>query len=337
MLSIVFVVCGLTPASLGAQSVPFVIPGDDATASATDFARLLVTPAGANGFVQVKDGHFFTGDQRIRFWGMNLCFGANFPSHEEADKAAPHLAKLGCNAIRFHHMDMQDAPNGIWQTNEDGSRELSAEQVDRLDYFLARLHENGIYANINLHVSRTLTEPEGYPQLKNGQWWAGANKWVTYYDPDVQSELKQYCRDLLDHTNPYRKLKRTEDPGIALIEMLNENFFSVKGTALLKHLPDRFVESYRVKWNQWLQTKYADHESLASAWKPGSTNSQPKPVFTPAAWEKELGKWAFNAEIPHSFKSAEFDEAISAIRIEPREAFDQHCLLYTSPSPRDRG
>ena len=133
MLSIVFVVCGLTPASLGAQSVPFVIPGDDATASATDFARLLVTPAGANGFVQVKDGHFFTGDQRIRFWGMNLCFGANFPSHEEADKAAPHLAKLGCNAIRFHHMDMQDAPNGIWQTNDDGSRELSAEQVDRLE------------------------------------------------------------------------------------------------------------------------------------------------------------------------------------------------------------
>ena len=323
LLSIV-ALCGLLPAMLDAQSVPFVIPGDDAAASATDFSRLLTTPAGSNGFVQVKDGHFFTGQQRLRFWGMNVCFGANFPTHEEADKVAPHLAKLGCNAIRFHHMDMQDAPNGIWQTNEDGSRELSAEQVDRLDYFLARLHENGIYANINLHVSRTLTEPEGYPQLKNGQWWAGANKWVTYYDPDIQSELKQYCRDLLDHTNPYRKLKRTEDPGIALIEMLNENFFSVKGTALLKHLPDRFVESYRVKWNQWLQTKYADHESLASAWKPGSTNSQPKPVFTPAAWEKELGKWAFNAEIPHSFKSAEFDEAISAIRIEPREAFDQH-------------
>ena len=324
MLSIVFVVCGLTPASLGAQSVPFVIPGDDATASATDFARLLVTPAGANGFVQVKDGHFFTGDQRIRFWGMNLCFGANFPSHEEADKAAPHLAKLGCNAIRFHHMDMQDAPNGIWQTNDDGSRELSAEQVDRLDYFLARLHENGIYANINLHVSRTLTEAEGFPQLKNGQWWAGSNKWITYYDPDVQAELKKYCRDLLDHTNPYRKLKRTEDPGIALIEMLNENFFSVKGTALLKNLPDRFVESYRVKWNKWLQVKYADHEALASAWEPEPANSQPKPVFAPAAWENGLGKWAFNAKVPHSFKPTEFDKSTSAIRIEPLEAFDQH-------------
>jgi len=107
---------GLSATFLNAQSVPFVIPGDDSSVSATDFSRLLDEPAGAKGFVHVKDGHFFTGDQRLRFWGMNLCFGANFPTHEEADKAAPHLAKLGCNAIRFHHMDMRDAPNGTWQT-----------------------------------------------------------------------------------------------------------------------------------------------------------------------------------------------------------------------------
>ncbi len=315
----------LTAVSKG-QSVPFVIPGDDSSVTATDFSRLLPKPAGSQGFVHVKDGHFFSGDQRLRFWGMNLSFGANFPTHEEADKAAPHLAKLGCNAVRFHHMDMQDAPNGIWQTNEDGSRELSAEQVDRLDYFLARLHENGIYANINLHVSRTLTEAEGYPQLEGGQWWAESNKWVMYYDPDVQKELKKYCRDLLDHTNPYRKLKRTDDPGIALIEMLNENFFSVKGVTLLKHLPDKFVESYRLKWNQWLQARYADHDALVAAWKSKSAGSEARPVFETAPWEKELGKWAFNLETPHKFKISEFDETRSAIRIEPREVFDQNHL-----------
>ena len=309
---------------LSAQSVAFSIAGDDSTATGTDFSGLLKKPAGALGFVHVKDGHFFAGDQRLRFWGMNLCFGANFPTHEEADKAAPHLAKIGCNAIRFHHMDMQDAPEGIWQTNADGTRTLSPEQVDRLDYFLAKLHENGIYANLNLHVSRTLTEAEGYPQLKGGPWWATNNKWVMYYDPDVQAELKQYCRDLLGHTNPYRKLKRTDDPGIALIEMLNENFFSVQGTALLKHLPDRFVKSYLAKWNQWLRSKYTNHQKLAAAWQSDDAASPPQPILTTADWKQDLGNWVLQPETPLTFKTAEFDKSVSAIRLEPQKAFEQH-------------
>ena len=47
---------GLSATFLNAQSVPFVIPGDDSSVSATDF-RLLDEPAGAKGFVHVKDGH----------------------------------------------------------------------------------------------------------------------------------------------------------------------------------------------------------------------------------------------------------------------------------------
>ena len=27
-----------------------------------------------------RDGHFYRGDQRVRIWGVNLCFGANFPT-----------------------------------------------------------------------------------------------------------------------------------------------------------------------------------------------------------------------------------------------------------------
>ena len=315
-------ICLLLSTHLQSQTVSFFVPGDDATRTATDFSRLLQKPAGALGFVHVKDGHFYTGNERLRFWGMNLCFGANFPTHDQADKVAPHLAKLGCNAVRFHHMDMQDAPNGIWQTNDDGIRSLSPEQVDRLDYFLARLHENGIYANLNMHVSRTLTEAEGYPQLRDGPWWSSTNKWVMYYDPDVQAELKKYCRDLLDHTNPYRQLKRTDDPGIALIEMLNEDFFSVKGTALLKDLPERFKKSYVTKWNQWLKKQYGDQQSLATAWQP-KVKKEPRPVFATEPWKDNLGKWTLNPKAPLTFKAVKFDGSVSAIRVEPEQAYEQ--------------
>jgi hypothetical protein len=324
-----FILC-LTIDQVNAQSVPFVIPGDDATESATDFSNLLSKPAGDSEFVSIQDGQFFVGNRRLRFWGMNLCFGANFPTHEEADKIAPHLAKLGCNAVRFHHMDMLDAPAGIWQTNEDGSRTFSPEQVDRLDYFLAKLHENGIYANINLHVSRTLTEAEGFPEKTEGPWWSTSNKWVMYYDPDVQATLKQYCRELLEHENPYRKLKRCDDPGIALVEMLNENYFSVQGNSLLKLLPDRYVRSYQKKWNQWLVAKYKTHEKLKSAWQPASRKSDSEPVFKPADWNENLGDWSFNKNTPHEYRPAEFDSSVSALRLEPKEKFEQHHLRQLS-------
>lgn len=60
-LSAMLLLLTLWPSLLFAQSVRFVIPGDDSSVTATDFSGLLEKPAGASGFVVVKDGHFFTG------------------------------------------------------------------------------------------------------------------------------------------------------------------------------------------------------------------------------------------------------------------------------------
>ena len=276
------------------ELVPFHIPGDDSSDTITSFASRLGPDIDSAGFVSINDGKFSLGGKRQRFWGVNLCFSANFPTHEKATKIAAHFRKLGLNIVRFHHMDMQDAPGGIWRTKDDGKRELDPQQIDRLDFFLNELHKNGIYADINLHVSRTLTEAEGFPKYASGLWWTGSNKWVTYYDPDVQRELKKYCRDLLTHENPYRKLRRVDDPGVAMVEMLNENYFSVKGTELLRRLPKRFQDSFRVKWNQWLKQAYNDEAAMHAAWE-----RQQKPMGKVLAdsktWGRELGPWTLSA------------------------------------------
>ena len=315
------------------QSVPFVIPGDDASPTATDFSRLLHKPAGKYGFMSVRNGKFFVGDHRFRAWGMNMCFGANFPTHEDADRIAPHLAKLGINTIRFHHMDMQDSPGGIWITHDDGTRSLDPEQVDRLDYFLAKLHENGIYANLNLHCSRTLTPAEGFSQLTNGPWWSFANKWVMYYDPSVQNELKRYCRALLTHENPYRGLRRVDDPGIAFLELLNENFFSVQGPSLLDRLPQQYVDSFKIKWNQWLLKKYRTHNTLVKSWEPKS--NELTPLFESAKWTKGLDDWEVNSPSPSKTLSPKFDvtgpyQTIKGIRLEPVEVSKERHLQQIS-------
>lgn len=295
------------------SSFPFVVPGDDASSTVTDFSHLLHKPAGKFGFVEARDGHFYfrndvssseVNRERFRMWGVNLCFGANFPTHEEADKIAPHLAKLGINAVRFHHADGHDAPNGIWGSyDENGVRQLSAEMVDRLDYFLAKLHELGIYADLNMHVSRQLTTREGYPVLEGAPWWAASNKYVMYYDPDVQAELKRFCKEFLNHTNPYRKLRRADDPGIAVVELLNENYFSEQGYSLVDKLPERFRRSLEKKWNQWLTQSYRNHDSLMKAWTKGDRGLG-KALVPATDWKSHLDHWVISREandLPRSF------------------------------------
>lgn len=306
--------------------VPFHIPENDASKTVTSFAANLPAKAGANGFVSVSDGKFAIAGKRQRFWGVNLCFGANFPTHEEAKKIAAHFRKLGINIVRFHHMDMQNAPEGIWRMKEDGTREFDPDQIDRLDFFLNQLHENGIYANLNLHVSRTLNEAEGFPVLTEGvNWWTGSNKWVMYYDPDVQRELKKYCRNLLTHENPYRKLRRVDDPGIALVEMLNENFFSRKGTEILKRLPKKYQDSFQAKWNQWLAKKYKSTDSMKQKWLAEQQPMGAKLVAA-AKWATEFEGWSLNltgVKTKNTFGSAGPQANVSAVRIEPSNRTDQ--------------
>jgi hypothetical protein len=310
------------------ERFPFVIPGFDASPSVTDRRTLLHAPAGRDGFVRTEGSHFFAGSQRIRFWGMNLCFSANFPSHDVADRLAPHLAKLGVNAVRFHHMDNQNAPGGIWShVDANGQRVLDPKMVDRLDYFLARLAEHGIYADLNLHVSRVLTPEEGFPPLKDVPWWAAANKWTTYYDRDVQDRLKDYCRDLLLHRNPYRdNLRRVDDPAIALVEMLNENYFTQQGYGLYRKLPKRYQDSLVAAWNGWLLKRYGSTDRMRTAWlsqqPPLGEYIVPETEFSTGPGQWTVGQNRISVKTEYGI-SGPPSSSLSAVRLQPESAADQ--------------
>ena len=260
--------CCLLAGSVSAvERFPFAIPGDDATASATNLSKLSPRPAGAGGFVTVRDGKFFTKSGRLKIWGVNTCFGGNFPSHDEAEKAAAHLAKLGVNGLRMHHHDGRDAPRGIWARKlVGGKRVFDPQMLDRQDYFLDQLHKNGIYANLNLHVSRTFTEAEGF--LGKGLPRAVRyDKYLLYYEPRMRKLFKDFCRVYLTHRNPYRKLRRVDDPGIALLEITNENAFSTRGPGIAASLPEPYRGEFKRQWNAWLKAQYATTAALRKAWK----------------------------------------------------------------------
>jgi len=266
ILSALLLLAAVLECSSASDRFPFVIPGYDATHSATDFSYLSPAAAGEDGFVRIVDGHFATESGRLRIWGVNFCFAANFPTHDQAEKVAAHLAKLGINGVRIHHHDTQFAPRGLLRP--DGT--FDREQVDRLDFLLAELHRHGIYVNLNMHVGRSVSRQLGWPEIGK-QHYLTRDKHALHFQPEIQQAYWSFCREYLQHVNPYRKLRRADDPGIAMIELCNENKFSEAGPSALLSAPDPYRSAITHRWNTWLKEKYVDSDRLRRAWTDGET------------------------------------------------------------------
>jgi hypothetical protein len=249
-------------AARAADMFPFVLPWDDASPSVTNVSAWLDKPAGSAGFVTAREGHLFAGRKRVRFFGVNMAFGGNFPTHADAEKVAARMAKFGINCVRFHHMDTGTAPGGLLQKDK---RTFDPESLDRLDYFIAQLTKNGIYTNLNLHVGLE------YPGFKK---WEGASnyfKGVDNFFPPMIDQQHDFARALLTHVNPFTKKAYVDDPAVAFIEINNENGLIMEwNNGALDPMPDPFAAEFRQMWNAWLTKKYGDHAKLVAAWDNGA-------------------------------------------------------------------
>jgi hypothetical protein len=262
---ILFAACRTGHAQENADLFPFTIPWDDDASSVANVSDWNEKPAGKDGFVSVRDGHFVDGKgARIRFFGTNLCFAAAFPPHDVAEKVARRMAKFGINVVRFHHMDSNPFPRGILDGEQPDKQHLSAEALDRLDYLIDQLRQNGIYANINLHVSRKLIEADG---IQEADQMPNMDKGVDNFHPRMIELQKQYARDLLTHVNAYTGNAYAEEPAVAMIEINNENSLtsSWRGGSI-DALPEYLQKLLDERWQAWLKAKYGATEALRGAW-----------------------------------------------------------------------
>ncbi|KAH0792373.1 cellulase family glycosylhydrolase [Histomonas meleagridis] len=209
----------------------------------------------ANQKISIKDGHFVRPDGTpIRFFGINFCYAAGFPDKSIAPYLAKRIAQLGINLVRFHHMDNYN----IWENNAESK--LSEQKLDRLHYFLYCLGENGIYANINLHVSRVYPEPEFTKELQNNFSYAkGLDR---YYPPFIRDQLK-YAHDLVGSYNNYTKHTLGDDPMILNIELNNENsMFDL--TTKYPYIAGTVFETELLKqWHNWLRKNYPSSDGFS--------------------------------------------------------------------------
>jgi hypothetical protein len=247
--------------------VPFVLPWDDASPGVADVSGWLTKPAGALGPIQVgPGGHLYAGRQRVRFLGVNVCVAACFPRKEDADKLAARMAKFGINVVRFHHMDMEVAPDGLRSRSGPGTGELDAGSLDRLDHFISRLKKQGIYSNINLLVSRPFSKGDGLPAEIEQVGWKERHVAGFFYEPMLKLQ-KDYARKLLTHHNPYTGLTYAEDPAVAFVEVNNENgLIHAWLGRQVDELPAVFRDDLRRQWNAWLRKRYGSTARLRQAW-----------------------------------------------------------------------
>lgn len=251
----------------------FVLPAQDTTNQlflpqfpATSIRDFITTDS---------DGHFKSAGQTIRFWGVNVVSGACFPVKEKAPWIAGRIRKMGINLVRFHHMDngWSDNNGSLFVQNATTTRQLNPTTLDRLHYFLAQLKQNQVYANLNLHVSRTFKTGDGVLYADSIRDFGKA---VTFFDRQLIDLQKEFARQLLTSVNPYTGLKPVDDPVVAMVEITNENTlygawkdgwlkpFSRGGNILSRH-----ADTLDRQWNVWLQRHYSSQSMLAAAWNQG--------------------------------------------------------------------
>src|SRR5512133_1038710 len=146
----------------------FVLPPFDSTSQR--FLPVFPMQPILNDHVVTIDqaGHFSVAGKPIRFFGVNIVADGAFPQRAQAFAIAGRLRKMGINLIRFHHMDNPWSQNSLFEQGSD-TRHLNPVTLDRLEYFLMALKLNGIYADINLHVSRTVNSKDGIPDADSIQ------------------------------------------------------------------------------------------------------------------------------------------------------------------------
>lgn len=251
-------------AKISPKHLPYVMKNTEIGTGALDFSYLLDAPAGKHGFVTAKDGKFvFENGQTIRFFGVNLVFGAAMPDKEIAVQIADRLAASGINMVRMHHVDSYQTgenTNTLIDYSEGNSRKLHADNMDRFDYLVYELKRRGIYTHIDLFTLRKYLPGDG---LDYEDELAGALKSVNYYNRRLIELHKEFTSLYLTHRNPYTGLRYVDDPAIAVVQILNEN-------GIFWDNAEAEMPSYRQeldrRWNKWLLAKYGTREALDAAW-----------------------------------------------------------------------
>ena len=226
-----------------------------------DFSDLVEAPAGKRGFVEARNGHFYYQDgTRARFWGISV---ANTSLQEsEADIAAmiKNFRAAGFNLVRLHHFDER---GGIIDLDAPDSRRFVPERLKKLDYWIYKAKEAGLYVYLDLLDYRRFKAGDGVP---NNEAIGRAARPYSVFDSRLIELQKEYAKSLLrDHVNEYTGLAYADDPAVVMLEIYSESGLFMK-RGVWREMPEPYATNFKKMWNDWLRQRYKTTQNLLHAW-----------------------------------------------------------------------
>ncbi len=262
--------------------------------SVIDMADWLEAPAGKHGWVEMREDKLVYNGRDFKVWGLNNTFAQTAPKKEIADKRAAFYAKYGINSVRLHKI--MDGTGWAGIQSKDSAVETDPEGLHRLDYYVAKLKEHGIYVKISVSFGSPNLGPgddKHVPylaelgEMKNNRVNPGGGS--IYWSPEIRKVRELQITNLLNHENPYTGKRYAEESAVMIVEMTNEEsalFFSSMAT-MMKH--ERFYSWAGGKFAHWLKEKYETKEAMLEAWAPDKgLNTFGETKGVEESWENNL-------------------------------------------------
>jgi len=220
----------------------------DSSASPVDLSSLNAPerPSGKRGFLKAQGSKLVFEDGTVaRLWGTNLTAYALFDtSRDNVKKQAHRLSALGFNLVRIHHHDSEWVNPNIFGANASSTRTLDAAMLEKLDWWIKCLKDEGIYVWLDLHVGRQVKAADaidGFEELSQGKPAASLTGY-NYVNASIREAMKQFNEEYLNHQNRFTGMRYKDDPAIATALITNENDLTNHyGNALL---PDKGVPKH---------------------------------------------------------------------------------------------
>jgi hypothetical protein len=230
-------------------------------------------PAGKRGFLKARGDTLAFDDGTVaRFWGTNVTANSLFgTSKDDVKKQAHRLSELGFNLVRIHHHDSEWVdPNIFGGRDALDTRSLNSAMLDKLDWWIKCLRDEGIYVWLELHVGRRIKAGdriEGFDEMRQGKPTASLSGY-NFVSGSIQEAMKRFNESYLNHQNHYTGLRYKDDAAILAVLISNENDLTHHfGNALLPdkgvpqlskiylHEAEKYADKYRLPrdrvWRAW--------------------------------------------------------------------------------------
>ena len=161
------------------------------------------------------------------------------------------------------------------------TQNLSPESLQKIDWWIKCLKDEGIYVWLDLHVQRALMARDkirGFDELPKREGLTDRDKQpiadlkgYNYVNDTIAQTMKRFAEQYLGHVNAYTGLAYKDDPAIAAVLITNENDLTGHyGNALL---PDK-TPTQHIKRYMELAEAFAKQHGLAKeqtwrAWEHG--------------------------------------------------------------------